>query len=229
VAGAEGPGQAQRDRHQQPFRPRQGDQAGGGHRPGEPPRGPRRLHALEEPQAEEHEQRDVRSVEKTPDHRTAQRHERGRQQPLALSGERPADADRKHDGPHVQPDAGDDGEGDQPFAARPGRMSQGQPGRVQQAGGAGGRGLAGVVLEGVPLGQRPRVLAYDVEVDHLRHEVAIGRRQHESDEQTADGQRADRQGRRRLDARPQDGTRRGDVGRRHGPRRGRRSVRHPPR
>ena len=65
-------------------------------------------------------------------------------------------------------------------------MGGGQDPGVQQAGGAGGGGLAGVVLEGMALGHRARVLADQVQVDDLGDELAAGGVQHRGQEDERD-------------------------------------------
>ena len=75
-----------------------------------------------------------------------------------------------------------------PSPRAPSGVGEGQDRGVEEARGARGRRLAGVVLEGVALGHRLRVLRDHVEVAHLGHEVAAGRPQQEAEEGRGDGQ-----------------------------------------
>ena len=159
-----------------PSGPGQGEERTRGHEPARRPVAPERQPPLEEPEGEKHGEGHVGAVEKSPDDRPPQRHEARRRGTPSRGPPR-----RRPIRPAMTMEAGrgsraeDDGEGDEPLPARPQRVGEGEDRRVEHAGGARGGRLARVVLEGVALGHRLRVLADHVEVDDLGDEVGIRR------------------------------------------------------
>ncbi len=181
-------GRAEHEGDGQPLRAREGHERS---RRGEADRAraaPPREPPVEEQQREEEEERDVRAVQVTPDDGAGEGDETAGQEALSRSREAGRHPRGQGDGREVERGAQEDGKGHEALAARPRRVGEREERRVEEARGTGRRSLARVVAEGVALGHRLRVLRDDVEVAHLRHEMAARRPQEEAEEARDDGQ-----------------------------------------
>ena len=172
----------QPEREREPLRPREREQRTRHDEAARRAAGREREPALEQQECEEQEERDVRAVEIAPDHGARERDEgaasrpsRGpaRRAPMRTASGSEAGRARRPAGSRTR------------RAPRPERRRRARaPARPCGAGSwppwsAPRPGCSGRVA----LGHRPRVLRDDVEVAHLRDEVAAGGPQHEADEE----------------------------------------------